>query len=310
MQRLGIILSVVVAICWGSADTIAAVAARRQGLLMTTLISLVVSASVLLLSGLLIFGQFLWNSADLFASIPLGLLAGFMAAIGYFSLYRGLQLGPLALVSPIVAADGAVAAVLALLLLHEMVNTWQGCLLLGIFAGILIASTSLSDLRSLISTSGLTALLKGGTSWGLLAMCTFGVMLFSISVASQRWGWFVPIFWTRIFATFTLMCIAAWQRVYTRSAAGSLTNTTSASFSLTWAGGGLAAAVGLLETIGLLLYSEATHVAATSIVAAISSCFALIPLAVGITAFHERPTKQQVVGVCVVITGLVLLALT
>lgn len=310
MQRLGIILSVVVAICWGSADTIATVAARRQGPLMTTLISLVVSASVLLLSGVLIFGKFFGNSAVLFASIPFGLLSGFMAAIGYFSLYRGLQLGPLALVSPIVAADGAVAAVLALLLLHEMVNTWQGCLLLCIFAGILIASTSLSDLRSLISTSGLTALLKGGTSWGLLAMCTFGVMLFSISVASQRWGWFMPIFWTRIFATFTLMCIAAWQRVYTRSAAGSLTNTTPASFSLTWTEGGLAAAVGLLETIGLLLYSEATHIAATSIVAAISSCFALIPLVVGMTAFHERPTKQQAVGVCVVITGLVLLALT
>ncbi|MFL5693559.1 MAG: EamA family transporter [Ktedonobacteraceae bacterium] len=106
------------------------------------------------------------------------------------------------------------------------------------------------------------------------------------------------------------MCIAAWQRVYIRPAAGSLTNTTAASFSLTWAGGGLAAAVGLLETIGLLLYSEATHIAATSIVAAISSCFALIPLVFGMTVFHERPTKQQVVGVCMVITGLMLLALT
>jgi hypothetical protein len=70
MQRLGIILGVVVAICWGSADTVATVAARRQGPLMTTLISLVVSASVLLLSGVLIFGQFFGNSTALFASIP------------------------------------------------------------------------------------------------------------------------------------------------------------------------------------------------------------------------------------------------
>ena len=31
---------------------------------------------------------------------------------------------------------------------------------------------------------------------------------------------------------------------------------------------------------------------------------------VGMTAFHERPTKKQVVGAGVVITGLVLLALT
>jgi drug/metabolite transporter (DMT)-like permease len=55
----------------------------------------------------------LWGSADT------------VATVGYFSLYRGLELGPLAIVSPIVAADGAIAAVLAILLLHERVSAWQ-----------------------------------------------------------------------------------------------------------------------------------------------------------------------------------------
>ncbi len=52
VERAGIILAVVVAICWGSADTVATFAARRQGTFVTTFISLVVSVILLVqLSG-------------------------------------------------------------------------------------------------------------------------------------------------------------------------------------------------------------------------------------------------------------------
>jgi uncharacterized membrane protein len=63
-------------------------------------------------------------------SCPLGLLSGILAAVGYYALYTGLQQGPLALVSPIVAADSAVAAFLTLLFLQEQVDVWQDFLLI------------------------------------------------------------------------------------------------------------------------------------------------------------------------------------
>jgi len=50
------------------------------------------------------------------------------------------------------------------------------------------------------------------------------------------------------------------------------------------------------------------QIAATDIAAAISSCFGLIPLAVGLTVFGERPTRNQVGGVLLAIVGLLLLA--
>lgn len=125
MERTGVLLAVVVALCWGGADIVATLAARRQGTFTTTSISLVVSAMMLVLFGLLAFSQLALALSTFVESIGIGLLTGLMAAIGYFSLYRGLEFGPLAIVSPVAAADGAVGAVLAVCILHERLSSWQ-----------------------------------------------------------------------------------------------------------------------------------------------------------------------------------------
>ena len=99
--------------------------------------------------------------------------------------------------SPVTAADGAVGAVLAVLFLHEQLSVWQFSLLVMIFLGIFCASTNLTEVRGIVRTSGIVGLAKGGVRWGLLAMLTFGAMLFGIGLGSGEWGWYAPIFWTR-----------------------------------------------------------------------------------------------------------------
>ncbi len=313
MGSLGIVLGIAVAVLWGSADTVATVAARRLGTFTTTLVSFIVSASVLVLFGVvsgfggLAFVQISLAPQELLFSASIGLLSGLLAAVGYFSLYRGLELGPLAIVSPIVAADGAVAAVLAILLLHEGVSVWQASLLCCIFCGIFFASTNLAELRRLLVTSGSVLVVKGGVPWGLLAMLAFGLMLFTLGAAAQVWGWFLPIFWTRFFAMLAMLGLALWRH-YRRSP-GAPTTQGRRGFVVFGSSAGLAAVVGLLETVGLLVYSIDTQIAATDIAAAISSCFGLIPLVIGLTVFGERPTGNQVGGVLLVITALLLLAI-
>jgi drug/metabolite transporter (DMT)-like permease len=117
VERTGILLAIVVALCWGSADTIATFAMRRQGTVVTTVVSLVTSVTVLVLFGSIVFASLSLSPAVFLQSAGLGLLTGIMAAVGYYSLYRGLELGPLAIVSPVTTADGAVGAVLAVLFL-------------------------------------------------------------------------------------------------------------------------------------------------------------------------------------------------
>ncbi len=309
MERAGILLAIVVALFWGSADTVATFATRRQGTFVTTFTSLVTSVTVLVLFGSLAFVR-LALSPEVFAqSAGLGLLTGIMAAVGYFSLYRGLELGPLAIVSPVTAADGAVGAVLAVLFLNELLNPWQIVMLVIIFLGILGASTNIVEVRGIVRSSGLTGLAKGGVRWGLLAMVTFGVMLFGIGLAAGKWGWYAPILWTRTFAALTLFLLAAFRRFRFRHSALAGTAPREKPASLRVHGIGLAVVVGLLETAGLLIYSFDTQLASTGIASAISSSWGIIPLFAGIIIFRERPVLYQVFGVMVVLLGLFLLSI-
>jgi drug/metabolite transporter (DMT)-like permease len=310
VERTGILLAVVVALCWGGADTMATFATRRQGTFTTTCISLVVSATVLVIFGLLAFAQLNLSLSTFVESMGIGILTGLMAAIGYFSLYRGLELGPLAIVSPVAAADGAVGAVLAVLLLHDRLSLWQFIMLALIFLGIICASTNLTEVRGIVRTSGLPGLAKGGVRWGLLAMISFGVMLFGIGLAAGKWGWYAPIFWTRTFAALALLLFLTFRRRFRFQPSdqpGIAVKEKPASAHVF--GIGLAMVVGVLETAGLLLYSFDTQLASTGLASAISSSWGIIPLLAGITIFRERPASYQLLGVLLVLCGLFLLAI-
>lgn len=310
MERTGILFAIVVALCWGSADIVATFATRRQGTFVTTVVSLVTSTVVLVLFGFIVFARLSLSSAVFVQSAGLGLLTGIMAAVGYYSLYRGLELGPLAIVSPVTAADGAVGAVLAVLFLHEALSIWQLAMLVLIFLGIIGACTNVIEVRGIVHTSGLAGLAKGGVRWGLLAMVAFGLMLFGIGLAAGKWGWFIPILWTRTFATLTLFLLSALRRYRPRhSYLAAVTAPEQKPVPLQMFGIGLAVVVGLLETAGLLIYSFDTQLASTGIASAISSSWGIIPLLAGITLFRERPALYQIFGVMLVLLGLFLLAI-
>jgi drug/metabolite transporter (DMT)-like permease len=142
MARIGVGLALIVALCWGSADIVATVAARHQGTFVTTLLSLIVSSTVLMAFGLFTLPQLQVENGFSPAPSELGLalLAGMLTAVVYFSLYRGLELGPLAIVSPITASDGVVGALLAVAFLHNSLSFWQAGMMLAVFVGLICAS--------------------------------------------------------------------------------------------------------------------------------------------------------------------------
>ena len=129
-------------------------------------------------------------------------------------------------------------------------------------------------------------------------------MLFSIGATSKVWGWFWPIFCTRLFAALFLACVVAYQKYSSKSMSNKQPRVLH-SFQVS----GLAVVVGITETAGLLTYSLGTARTETSVVAALSSCFGLIPLAVGLIVLHEQPTRLQILGILLVIGGLLLLAI-
>jgi drug/metabolite transporter (DMT)-like permease len=274
------------AFAWGSADFGVALVSRRIGSFTTLVLAN--------LAGVLVFSILVATPA---ASLPLfhpALLVlpliGVSGALTYLAFYRALQLGPIALVSPIAAGYAAIVIALSLVFLKEHV----AAMALGgaaiTIAGVVLAST---DLRRLPIERRRA---RAGVFFALLAMLGFGVGAFLIGVFAPGTGWFGTIYLSRLGSAATLAVILA-----ARGRGG-----------LTFAGVGRAAsamAIGLLDIGGFALYARGTEVGRVSITAAASVIYPLIPILVGVLYLRERPAPNQWVGVAAVGAGLVLLAM-
>ncbi|MGZ4155289.1 MAG: EamA family transporter, partial [Actinomycetota bacterium] len=109
------IYGLVAALGFGLADFEAALAGRRIGSLWTVMIgqglSAVIATAVLLWSGR--------SLAPLAPVVILVVLNGISAAVAYQTHYRALELGPVAVVSPIGSAYAVIGVLLAVVFLHE-----------------------------------------------------------------------------------------------------------------------------------------------------------------------------------------------
>ncbi len=275
------------ALGWGVADFIAAIVSRRIGVVAALLLAQ--------FAGLICLGVFfVVTHPSLEASgaqIALLVGNGLIASIAYYSLYKGLELGPIALVSPIVSAYAAFTIVLAVVFLNEAIG---GAALLGMlvtFGGVALASTDLPALRSGRATHG------PGVRFGLVSMLAFGASTFLIARLARDLGWWLPVTISRITTTVTLLVGSAllhrepsFQKVDARSFAE-------------------CAVIGVADVGGLILYARGSQLGMVSIVAAASAAYAVIPVIGGVVVFRERPVMNQIVGIVVVFAGLLLLGL-
>ena len=77
-----------------------------------------------------------------------------------------------------------------------------------ILAGVLLAVTDWQDLQSSLSLKGFGA---SGIRYALVASLAFGCMDFGIGASAQFSGWYLPVFWTRVFCVSGLLLAAGWQ---------------------------------------------------------------------------------------------------
>jgi len=280
---------------------------RRVGILTTLFFSHIWGLPLLFIFLVLVWGPLSLTPQALLQSLPLGLIIGLLTAAGYFAFYRGLELGPVAIVSPLISTDGAVTALLALIILHESFGIWQGGALIILFLGIIFASLEGTSPLAFLKTLRSSSIAKGGTKWALIAMIMFSFSLFGIGLATRSVSWFLPIFWMRVFSTLTIVCVRLWQYIHVHIHKFSIKHAEDKRYSHWPMGIGLAALVGMLDSAGLVIYSFNTHVTATGIAAGISSCFVLLPLLFGIIVLRERLAKHQALGIGFVVVGLVVL---
>ena len=318
-----------VALLWGSGDILAALAARRLNTFKTTFISQSASLLALLAFGAIAFwrGNLPFTLTTSAFSALIGIFTGLCAALGYFALYRALEIGPIAIVGPLTATSPIFTLILSAFILKEHLTLERkGLVIIGIL-GIILASTSLTGLRTLLKKPGFS-LWSQGVRWAVVATFAFGALDFGIGASASVSNWFLPALWTRFFSILFLTLISCRKRYrwLSRAQATAVPSSNEETLNLSFPslediahlrhplskiglGVLLALIVGIMEGAAILTFSFDTHIATTGITSTIASSYALVIMIFGMIVYRERLTKNQLFGIVVFMITLFLLAL-
>jgi drug/metabolite transporter (DMT)-like permease len=215
---------------------------------------------------------------------------GLASGGAYLSHYRALQLGPVAVVSPIGATYAVVGVALAVILLGE--RPGPAAIVGGAITvlGVMLTSTDLAKLRAGTHTRA------PGLPWAIVSAVLFGVGGFFLGYFAQEVGW-VPGLWASRcaqLAGFTMLSIVR-RREFDR---------------VGWnAGVLLALASGAADLLGVVSYSIGASRGLLSVVLIASAVFPLVAVVLSVWLLHERPVANQYVGIALVVAGLLVLGL-
>lgn len=280
----GFVLGTLSAVAWGLADVLVTYVSRRGGFFKTLLLSQIFGLALLVVVALALDDLPGPSTAQLLALVALGPVA----VAAYAGFYRALELGPIAIVSPIASANGAVVVLLAVLVLDESLTAVQalGCML--VLGFIVLAAREPSSAPGEGNGNGIRL--------ALIASIAFGGYLFVLATMSDELGWLVPILIARSVTVAIVCAVAVARPPPSPGALGRL---------------GVLGCVGagLLDACGYLVYNRGAEIGEVAITSAAASAYPVIPILVGLFALRERIAWHQLVGVGGVLCGMVVLSL-
>ena len=284
------IYGLLAAIGWGTTDFLAAVSGRRLGslpaLAVSQLVGIVLATALFLVNGN--------GVASLHGLVWFLIANGLIAMVAYSLHYRALELGPVAVVSPVGAGYAVVGFALAVLLLPN--ETPGAVAILGgivTICGVFLVSANLPALRAGLHER------PPGLWWAVGSAVGFGVAGFILGViAKDSNDWIATLFTTRVVLVLAYIPLLVARRRTFHKVAGATAIAYVA-----------AAAAGAFDLMGVASYSAGATRGFLSVVLAASAVFPAIAVALSVIFLKERLVVNQYVGIAVVIGGLLLLAL-
>jgi drug/metabolite transporter (DMT)-like permease len=285
----GILLSLASALFWGTGDFMGGVLTRR-------LAALQVVAWSQVAGGLLITLIAIASGAPLtLASFGWGMVAGLCGLVGLIALYRGLALGPMALISPISACGAVVPLSVAFLSGHLP----QVTALIGIalaFAGIILASLTSGKDADDPQKARIARIIQPGIMFAIIAALGFG--FFFIFLARGATGDHFATFWAVVGARIASLTILFSSMIFR----GTLSR---APLNHIW----IILGVGVGDTAANTLYALSTTYGNLGIVSVIGSLYPVTTVVLAFVVLRERLTIQQIIGVILALAGVALMAL-
>jgi drug/metabolite transporter (DMT)-like permease len=285
------------ALSWGTMDIASALASRRLGSLKVTAGIQVVGA---VLVGLLAIARGVALPAD---PVLLGAAAliGIIGAGAYLSYFTGLRIGPISLVSGVVAAYGGLVVVLAVVIRDESLTPVQilgaGLATLGV---VLTAVAFDGGIRA-------TRLAGPGVVFAVVALILFAVMTVGAAEAIEQSGWLEVLLVSRIVnAVVSVGAVVVLSALAIPRFAAVLQVDTIGDGPRSW---GMVVIGAVLDVTGLIVFSIGLEEAETWLVGLVSSFGPAFTILIAVAFLGERLKSAQWLGLAGVALGMILIAL-
>jgi drug/metabolite transporter (DMT)-like permease len=285
------------ALSWGTMDVASALASRRLGSLKVTAGIQIVSA-VLLVA--LTFGLGTALPSDPLVLAMAGLL-GIVGAGAYLSYFTGLRIGPISLVSGVVAAYGGLTVVLAVLVRGESLTSVQALGAAVATLGVVLTAVAFDGgIRG-------TRLAGPGVIFAVMALLLFAVMTVGLAEAIERSGWLEVLVVSRIVnAVVSIGAVVVLTSLAHPRLRALVQVDTIAVARTSWA---IVLIAGVLDVTGLIVFAIGLEQAETWLVGLVSSFGPAFTILIAVLFLGERLQRVQWLGLLGVALGMVLIAL-
>jgi len=297
---LGLVTGLGAAVAWGTLDLLIALATRRVGSLRVTAGMQLVGAA-LVIAIVVITGTTL--PSDPFVLLG-GALVGLAGAGAYLSYFTGLRIGPIAVVSGVVAAYGGLTVVLAVLLRGETLSPLQALGALLATIGVVLTGISFEH-------GSRARFASPGVIFAVVALVLFASMSIGADIVIDRAPWLTVLLVTRTSNAILSVVILIVASTALRRRSGPLLATDPG----TPAGAQMrvvpaVAIAGTLDVLGLMAFAYGLEHAETWLVGLASSFGPAVTIVAAVALLGERLRAIQWVGLAAVLAGLIAIAVS
>lgn len=291
MNIIPLVLGLVLAFSFGTSDFLSKGVTAKIGSYRTTIYVLALSGIGVLVPALVLESSF--DVTPFFAGV-LALVA-LTTFLSFASIYRAYNRGMLSLTAPIVNAYPAFSVIISVVFIGVSFSLGAILALAVIIVGIVLVSTSLSDLRKRIFTRNQP--FAPGVGSAFLAAVFFGISWTAFGYASQHLGYLLPSIAVRLGAAAVGVALIPLIKPNMGPVSGK------------WLPAILVMA--LLETVGVVIFSLGVTIAPSPetvpILATFGGMSAAVTVSYAIVILKERLEINHIVGVISLIAGVVAL---
>jgi drug/metabolite transporter (DMT)-like permease len=216
-------------------------------------------------------------------AVLFAILASLGGMLGLFAYYRGMQQGAMSVVAPI-AGVSAIVPVIFGIATGDKPSTTQVAGITCALAGVGLASVEHHEGSRRIAT---------GVGLALLAAVGFGFYFPWMHAAGKVDFWWASL----VFRTTALLLVAsivAQRRTPLRLRPRDLA---------------IAAAVGIGDTLGNVLFAASSSHGLVSLTSVLASLYPVVTVLLAASVLHERVARMQKAGILLTLTGVVLISL-